>query len=63
MCVSVQPFYDVLGKAIRAIDQNHMIMYEPVTWGMIFNGKIVGSGINHPPGGAQYANKSAFSYH
>lgn len=30
---------------------------------MIFKGKIVGSGFSHVPGGDDYKNRSAFSYH
>jgi endoglycosylceramidase len=57
------PFYDRLTNAIREKDINHLIFYEPVTWGMIFNGDILGSGFDHVPGGITYQNASVFSFH
>ena len=60
---NLQRMYDHVAPRIRAHDTRHMIFYEPVTWGMIFDGKIVGSGFSHVPGGAEWANVSAFSYH
>jgi endoglycosylceramidase len=55
--------HDAVAKAIRKEDDRHILFFEPVTWGMIFNGKIVGSGYDHVPGGSEYMNRSAFSYH
>ncbi|EGD73240.1 hypothetical protein PTSG_04956 [Salpingoeca rosetta] len=55
--------YDAVAPAIRQRDQRHLIFYEPVTWGMVFNGSVVGSGFQHVPGGAAHANKSVFSFH
>jgi endoglycosylceramidase len=60
---NLQPFYDEVVKYIRAEDASHLIFYEPVTWGMIFNGTLSGSGFTAVPGGAQYASKSVFSFH
>lgn len=60
---NLQPFYDVISNAIRKEDPNHLIFYEPVTWGMIFNGTVSGSGFTHVPGGSEYADKSVFSFH
>ena len=40
-----------------------MIFYEPVTWGMLFEGKIAGSGFTQVPGGPEYRNRSCFSFH
>jgi hypothetical protein len=40
-----------------------LIFYEPVTWGMVLNGEIVGSGFKHVPGGPAYNDRSVFSYH
>ena len=57
------PFYDVIAADIRAEDTDHIIFYEPVTWGMIFNGTLLGPGFDHVPGGKQWANKSVFSFH
>lgn len=55
--------YDAVASAIRAHDNNTMIFFEPVTWGMVFEGKIAGSGFDHVPGGTEYRDRSAFSYH
>ena len=63
---NLQPAYDVVASAIREVDDTTVIMYEPVTWGMIFDTRKIisaGSGFSHVPGGAQYANRSAYSYH
>jgi endoglycosylceramidase len=60
---NLQPLYDVIAAAIREVDTNHIIFYEPVTWGMIFNGTVTGSGFTHVPGGEQFADKSVFSFH
>lgn len=57
------PLYDEASAAIRAIDTDHIIFYEPVTWGMIFNGSILGSGFDAVPGGAEWAHKSVYSFH
>ncbi len=60
---SLQPAYDVVSAAIREEDQTTVIMFEPVTWGMIWSNKVLGSGFSHVPGGPAYANRSAFSFH
>ena len=63
---NLQPAYDVVAAAIREVDPETVIMYEPLTWGMIFQTRkfaSLGSGFSHVPGGAEYANRSAFSYH
>lgn len=60
---NLQPFYDHVAGAIRAEDGTHLVFYEPVTWGMIFNGSLTGSGFSHVPGGASFAEKSVFSFH
>jgi len=60
---NLQPFYHEVAQYIRAEDSSHLVFYEPVTWGMILNGTASGSGFTEVPGGAQYANKSVFSFH
>jgi endoglycosylceramidase len=57
------PFYDSLSASIREVDDQHLIFYEPVTWGMIFNGNVTGSGFDHVPGGEKYQDSSVFSFH
>lgn len=60
---NLQSFYDIIVEAIREVDTEHIIFYEPVTWGMIFNGTLSGSGFSHVPGGDTFVNKSVFSFH
>ena len=66
---SLQPAYDAIAAAIREVDDATMLMYEPVTWGMVVgrNGsdvdRMLSSGFTHVPGGAGFANRSAFSFH
>ena len=65
---SLQPAYDTVAASIREIDTETIVMYEPVVYGMIHDstetiGKLLSSGFSHVPGGVEYANKSAFSYH
>jgi endoglycosylceramidase len=60
---NLQPLYEHIHAGIRQIDKNTLVFYEPVTWGMLFNGKVLGSGFDHVPGGNLYRNRSVFSYH
>lgn len=60
---NLMPFYDIISKAIREIDGDRVILYEPVTWGMILNGQVSGSGFDHVPGGDNFKDKSVFSFH
>ena len=60
---NLQPLYDAISENIRDEDPEHIIFYEPVTWGMIFNGTVTGSGFTHVPGGASHADKSVLSFH
>ena len=55
--------HEAAAGAIREHDDRHLVFYEPVTWGMLFDGKIVGSGFQQVPGGPAYRNRSVFSYH
>ena len=54
---------DAVATAIRAHDEQHLVFYEPVTWGMVLDGKATGSGYDHVPGGPAFANRSVMSYH
>ncbi len=58
---NLQPFYDVVSASIRAEDPDRLIFYEPVTWGMILNGTVLGSGFTHVPGGDDFRTKSGKS--
>ena len=60
---NLQRMYDAVATAIYAHDTRHMLFYEPVTWGMILDGKIGGSGFSHVPGGEAHANMSVFTFH
>jgi endoglycosylceramidase len=55
--------YDAISAAVRPRDPRHIVFFEPVTWGMVLNGKIVGSGFSHVPGGDEFKNASALSFH
>ncbi len=54
---NLQPMYDQAAAAIRTVDTTHTLFFEGVTWDW-FN-----VGFEHVPGGQQYANLSALSYH
>jgi endoglycosylceramidase len=54
---------EAVAKGIREVDEDAIIFFEPVTWGMIFDGKISGSGYDQVPGGDEYKDRSVFSYH
>ncbi|CAF0900617.1 unnamed protein product [Rotaria sordida] len=60
---NLQPFYEKIAKSIRSVDNDTLIFYEPVTWGVRLNGKYFGSGFTHVPGGDDYRNRSVLSYH
>lgn len=63
---NLQRMHDAVAARIRQHDRRHLVFYEPVTWGMIFDeeaGGVIGSGFEHVPGGAQFANRSVFSFH
>ena len=55
--------YAHVQSSVREVDDETIIFFEPVTWGMLFDGKIAGSGFTQVPGGAAYRNRSAFSFH
>jgi len=60
---NLAPMHETVAAAIRKADDRHIVFYEPVTWGMFLNGKVVGSGYHRVPGGDEYQNRSAMSYH
>jgi len=60
------PAYDKINAKIREVDDETIIFYEPVTWGMVFPGSFIhstGSGFDHVPGGPDYRNRSVLSFH
>jgi endoglycosylceramidase len=36
--MNLEPLYNNLNRAIRKIDQNHIIFYEPITWDVVPTG-------------------------
>ena len=58
----LQQLYDEAALAIRAIDIDHLVLFQGVTWEVVIP---IGEkhGFTHAPGGDQYANKSALTWH
>jgi len=54
---NLQPLYNRINAAIRQIDDEHLVLFEPVTWA------DYGCGFDSVPGGLAYQNRSALSYH
>eukprot|EP00929_Paragymnodinium_shiwhaense_P057867 TRINITY_DN28981_c0_g1_i1.p1 TRINITY_DN28981_c0_g1~~TRINITY_DN28981_c0_g1_i1.p1 ORF type:complete len:546 (-),score=87.58 TRINITY_DN28981_c0_g1_i1:284-1921(-) len=46
---SLSKVYSTLTQSIREVDRETPIFFEPVTWGMIFAGKVVGTGFKKAP--------------
>ncbi|CAH1791555.1 unnamed protein product [Owenia fusiformis] len=57
------PMWDWLADGIRKVDENTIIMYEPVTWAIYLHTEGFGTGFGHVPGGYTYKDRSALSYH
>jgi len=58
---NLMPTYKKLAKAIREVDSDTLLFFEPVTWGMFLSGdglEIAGSGFNELPD-----EKSVFTWH
>ena len=60
---NLQPLYGAINDVIREVDNVSIVFYEPVTWGVVFNGSVSGTGFTEVPGGSLYANRSALSFH
>ena len=43
------PAYKELASAIREVDNATALFFEPTTWGMVFDGKVAGSGFTDVP--------------
>ena len=52
---NLQPMYDKLGEEIRKYDDEHIILFEAVTWEVTGIGEAIG--FTHPPGGFDYSNR------
>jgi len=62
----LQPLYDIVATAIRKIDPERVILFEPTTWSDEWPdvvGKIFESHLSHAPGGLVHASKSVYAYH
>jgi endoglycosylceramidase len=57
------PFYDNVYKTIRKYDNETLVMYEPVIYGNILNGKLVGTGFDRPPGNDSQRTILAWHYY
>jgi len=55
--LNLEPAYDALQKAIREVDDQHLIFFEGVTW------DFFSVGFDKVPGGEAYRNRSVLSYH
>jgi len=55
---NLAPFYKRLAGAIRDVDSNHLIMFEPIPWNNWFK-----SGFDEKPCDAAFENKSVYAYH
>ena len=65
---SLSPAYDQVAKAIRSVDNETTLFFEPIVWGMVHDSektiqKLISSGFEHVPGGDDYADRSVFSFH
>jgi len=45
------PLYDHINTAIRNVDEDTLIFYEPVTWSVFLSSQLGGTGFNTVPGG------------
>ena len=55
--VNLQPAYDRVVAAVRAVNPNVLIFFAGVTW------DDLGAGFSAPPGGDEQANRSVLAYH
>lgn len=57
----LQPMYDDINTAIRAVDREHLILFQGVTWEIFGIGERYG--FEHVPGGPAFRNKSVLAFH
>jgi len=55
---NLAPFYEVLHTAIREVDVEALVMFEPIPWD-----NFQQAGFSQVPGGNAYLNKSVLAYH
>jgi endoglycosylceramidase len=58
---NLQPLYDVLHAAMTIHDEKHLFFFEPVTWSVLFNGQVFGTGFTKTPGNDP--SNSVLSWH
>ena len=58
---NLMPLYDRAFEQIRKEDEETLIFYEPVTWGVMSSIDLIGSGFDHPPGND--SKSTVFSWH
>jgi endoglycosylceramidase len=58
----LQQLYDDAAASIREVDREHLVLFQGVTWEVVVP---IGEkhGFTHAPGGDQFANKSALTWH
>lgn len=62
--LNLQPMYKKLHSAIRAHDDNHIILFEPsIIITSVPLRRFAASGLTEGPGGSEYNNRQALSYH
>jgi endoglycosylceramidase len=61
--INLVPSYDLLHDEIRRYDTEALILYEPVFYGQLREYPLRGSGFTEVPGGDDYQNVSAYSFH
>jgi endoglycosylceramidase len=57
------PLYDRVHAKIREVDKDTIIMYEPVTWGIMSNEEAWGTGFDHAPGNDIAGTSLAWHYY
>ena len=57
----LEPMYDRIASEIRKYDDDHIILFESVTWEVTGIGEQIG--FTHPPGGEDYKNRSILAFH
>lgn len=60
---TLMPSYNVVANAIREVDDETIIMFEPMQGVALSSSGELGSGFTTVPGGPQYANRSCLSWH
>ena len=59
--LNLMPMYDAVYPEIRKHDKDTIVMYEPVTWGLMSNKQLLNTGFDHPPG--HDPTRTALSWH